>query len=230
MIVIDVNLLVYAYDQSMPQHVAALSWFENVLSTAPIVYLPWQSICGFFRIMTHKRLPGVRCTEEEAARIIDSWLELPNVRAVGPGAGHWPHFRRMLVDGQAGGALGSDAALAALLAAELIYERAGGIRGDRPLKAIIPGGSSVPLLLPDQLDTRASFDDVQKAGSLLGSAACIVLDDSVCMVWLAMNLLHFYRHESCGKCTPCREGSGSDGAATAGSGGTAAGPIGWDAR
>ena len=89
---------------------------------------------------------------------------------------------------------------------ELIYERAGGIRGDRPLKAIIPGGSSVPLLLPDQLDTRASFDDVQKAGSLLGSAACIVLDDSVCMVWLAMNLLHFYRHESCGKCTPCREG------------------------
>ena len=64
----------------------------------------------------------------------------------------------------------------------------------------------MPLLLPDQLDTRASFDDVQKAGSLLGSAACIVLDDSVCMVWLAMNLLHFYRHESCGKCTPCREG------------------------
>jgi NADH-quinone oxidoreductase subunit F len=89
---------------------------------------------------------------------------------------------------------------------ELIYDYAGGIRGDRPLKAIIPGGSSVPLLLPDQLDTPASFDAVQKAGSLLGSAGLIVLDDSVCMVWLAMNLLHFYRHESCGKCTPCREG------------------------
>ncbi len=89
---------------------------------------------------------------------------------------------------------------------ELIYDYAGGIRGDRPLKAIIPGGSSVPLLLPDQLDTPASFDAMQKAGSLLGSAGLIVLDDSVCMVWLAMNLLHFYRHESCGKCTPCREG------------------------
>jgi NADH-quinone oxidoreductase subunit F len=90
---------------------------------------------------------------------------------------------------------------------ELIYDRAGGMQGDRPLKAIIPGGSSVPLLLPEQLDTPASFDDIQKAGSLLGSAGLIVLDDTVCMVWLAMNLLHFYRHESCGKCTPCREGS-----------------------
>jgi NADH-quinone oxidoreductase subunit F len=89
---------------------------------------------------------------------------------------------------------------------ELVYDYAGGIRDDRPLKAISPGGSSVPLLLPHQLDTPASFDAVQKAGSLLGSAGLIVLDDSVCMVWLAMNLLHFYRHESCGKCTPCREG------------------------
>jgi len=89
---------------------------------------------------------------------------------------------------------------------ELIYDHAGGVRGDRQLKAIIPGGSSVPLLMPDQLDTPASFDAIQKAGSLLGSAGLIVLDDSVCMVWLAMNLLHFYRHESCGKCTPCREG------------------------
>ena len=89
---------------------------------------------------------------------------------------------------------------------ELIYDHAGGIRGDRALKAIIPGGSSVPLMLPNQLDTPASFDGIQKAGSLLGSAGLIVLDDTVCMVWLAMNLLHFYRHESCGKCTPCREG------------------------
>jgi NADH-quinone oxidoreductase subunit F len=89
---------------------------------------------------------------------------------------------------------------------ELIYDHAGGIRGDRQLKAIIPGGSSVPLMLPNQLDTPASFDGIQKAGSLLGSAGLIVLDDTVCMVWLAMNLLHFYRHESCGKCTPCREG------------------------
>ncbi|MBI3047454.1 MAG: NADH-quinone oxidoreductase subunit NuoF [Acidobacteria bacterium] len=90
---------------------------------------------------------------------------------------------------------------------ELVFDYAGGMIDDRPLKAIIPGGSSVPLLLPDQLDTPASFDAVQKAGSLLGSAGLIVMNDSVCMVWLAMNLLHFYRHESCGKCTPCREGT-----------------------
>ena len=90
---------------------------------------------------------------------------------------------------------------------ELVFDRAGGMIDDRPLKAMIPGGSSVPLLLPDQLDIPASFDSVQKTGSLLGSAGLIVMNDSVCMVWLAMNLLHFYRHESCGKCTPCREGT-----------------------
>ena len=90
---------------------------------------------------------------------------------------------------------------------ELIEGHAGGVHDGRTLKAVIPGGSSVPILLPAQLDTRASFDGVQQAGSLLGSAGIIVLDDTTCMVWLAENLLHFYRHESCGKCTPCREGT-----------------------
>jgi NADH-quinone oxidoreductase subunit F len=90
---------------------------------------------------------------------------------------------------------------------ELIDGHAGGVRDGRTLKAVIPGGSSVPILMPDQLDTQASFDSIQKAGSLLGSAAIVALDDTTCMVWLAENLLHFYRHESCGKCTPCREGT-----------------------
>jgi len=90
---------------------------------------------------------------------------------------------------------------------ELIYGYAGGIRGGRPLKAVIPGGSSTPVILPDQIDAEASFDGLVKAGSMLGSAAIIVMDDTTCMVWLAENLLHFYRHESCGKCTPCREGT-----------------------
>jgi NADH-quinone oxidoreductase subunit F len=71
---------------------------------------------------------------------------------------------------------------------------------------VIPGGSSVPVLLPDQLDIPASFDGVAKAGSMLGSAGMIVMDETTCMVWAAQNLLHFYEHESCGKCTPCREG------------------------
>jgi NADH-quinone oxidoreductase subunit F len=90
---------------------------------------------------------------------------------------------------------------------QLVFDFAGGVRDGRPLKAVIPGGSSVPILLPDQLDVEASFDGVAKAGSLLGSAGIIVLDDTTCMVWLAVNLLRFYRHESCGKCTPCREGT-----------------------
>jgi NADH-quinone oxidoreductase subunit F len=90
---------------------------------------------------------------------------------------------------------------------ELIDDYAGGIRDGHTMKAVIPGGSSVPILMPDQIDIPASFDDVARAGSLLGSAAIMVLDDTTDMVWLAENLLHFYRHESCGKCTPCREGT-----------------------
>jgi NADH-quinone oxidoreductase subunit F len=91
---------------------------------------------------------------------------------------------------------------------ELIYgERyAGGIRGGHALKCVIPGGSSVPVLLPHEIDVPASFDGIAQAGSLLGSAGIIVMDETTCMVWAAENLLHFYRHESCGKCTPCREG------------------------
>ena len=91
---------------------------------------------------------------------------------------------------------------------DLVYDPkfAGGMRDGRALKAVIPGGSSVPLLLPDQLDVPASFDGIARAGSLLGSAGVIVMDDTTCMVWAAQNLLHFYKHESCGKCTPCREG------------------------
>jgi NADH-quinone oxidoreductase subunit F len=90
----------------------------------------------------------------------------------------------------------------------LIYDDAfgGGIRGGHALKCVIPGGSSVPVLLPQQIDVPASFDGIAGAGSLLGSAGIIVMDETTCMVWAAENLLHFYRHESCGKCTPCREG------------------------
>jgi NADH-quinone oxidoreductase subunit F len=90
---------------------------------------------------------------------------------------------------------------------QLIFDYAGGMRDGRTLKAVIPGGSSTPVMLPDQLDVQASFDAIAKAGSMLGSAAIMALDDTTCMVWLAKNLLFFYRHESCGKCTPCREGA-----------------------
>jgi NADH-quinone oxidoreductase subunit F len=91
---------------------------------------------------------------------------------------------------------------------DLIYDETfgGGIPGGHTMKCVIPGGSSVPVLLPDEIDIPASFDAIAKAGSLLGSAGIIVMDETTCMVWAAQNLLHFYKHESCGKCTPCREG------------------------
>jgi NADH-quinone oxidoreductase subunit F len=90
---------------------------------------------------------------------------------------------------------------------ELIYEVGGGLPEGRQLKAIIPGGSSVPVLTPDQLDTPMDYDSIQAAGSFFGSAAVIVVDDRCCMVQLALRAAKFYLHESCGKCTPCREGT-----------------------
>ena len=90
---------------------------------------------------------------------------------------------------------------------ELIFEHGQGIEDGRALKAIIPGGSSVPVFTPDQLDVQLDFDSVQAAGSYLGSAAVIVIDERACMVQLALRAEKFYMHESCGKCTPCREGT-----------------------
>jgi len=91
---------------------------------------------------------------------------------------------------------------------ELIFEHAGGIREGHRFKAVIPGGSSVPVLGELHLDVGMDFESLQQAGSLLGSAGVIVMDETTCMVSAALNLLHFYWHESCGKCTPCREGTG----------------------
>jgi NADH-quinone oxidoreductase subunit F len=90
---------------------------------------------------------------------------------------------------------------------ELIYDLGGGIADGRQLKAIIPGGSSVPVLTADEVDTPLDFDAMAKAGTMLGSGAVIVIDDRCCMVQLGLRVAQFYMHESCGKCTPCREGT-----------------------
>jgi NADH-quinone oxidoreductase subunit F len=90
---------------------------------------------------------------------------------------------------------------------ELIFDLGGGIPGGRSLKAIIPGGSSTTVMTPDQLDTALDFNSVAEAGSQLGAAAVIVIDDRACIVQLALRSTQFYMHESCGKCTPCREGT-----------------------
>ena len=90
---------------------------------------------------------------------------------------------------------------------ELIYDHGGGIPNGRKLKAIIPGGSSVPVLLPDQIDVALSYDALAEAGTMFGSGAIIVIDDRCCIVQLGLRVAQFYMHESCGKCTPCREGT-----------------------
>jgi NADH-quinone oxidoreductase subunit F len=89
----------------------------------------------------------------------------------------------------------------------LLDDYAGGMKPGFTLKAIIPGGSSVPVLTPDQIDTPLDYESVAAAGSLLGSGGAVFIDDGTCMVDLALNITKFYRHESCGKCTPCREGT-----------------------
>ncbi|HSJ84166.1 MAG TPA: NADH-quinone oxidoreductase subunit NuoF [Acidimicrobiia bacterium] len=91
---------------------------------------------------------------------------------------------------------------------QLIFDIAGGIAGDRELKAIIPGGASAPWFVPEiHLDDRITKDVCAEAGSMLGSGAVIVMDENTCMVRAAERLVRFFAHESCGQCTPCREGT-----------------------
>jgi NADH-quinone oxidoreductase subunit F len=90
---------------------------------------------------------------------------------------------------------------------EIIYGLAGGPPEGRSVKLWFPGGSSSPVLTGDDLDLAYDFDTMAKAGSMLGSGAIIVVDDSTSVVDVALKTAKFYRHESCGKCTPCREGT-----------------------
>ena len=91
----------------------------------------------------------------------------------------------------------------------LIYDEqyGGGILGDKQIKAIIPGGSSTFILGPDKLDTPLDFESIAAAGSMLGSGGVIVLNEDTCIVGAILRMTEFYRDESCGKCTPCREGT-----------------------
>jgi NADH-quinone oxidoreductase subunit F len=92
---------------------------------------------------------------------------------------------------------------------DLIHDLGGGmLHADRPLKAVIPGGSSVPVLTAQECTVDLDFDSLAAIGSMLGSAGIIVMDASTCMVKTIERIAHFYAHESCGQCTPCREGCG----------------------
>lgn len=92
---------------------------------------------------------------------------------------------------------------------DLIYEVGGGILGGKKLKGVIPGGSSFPVFTAEEaLKVNMDFDSVRAAGSLMGTAGVMVMNESTCMVDALRTIAHFYHHESCGQCTPCREGCG----------------------
>src|ERR1041384_7580375 len=90
---------------------------------------------------------------------------------------------------------------------KMIYEVGGGMLGGKKLKAVVPGGSSCPSLTADEIDVAMDFDSLMKIGSMLGSGGVVVLDETNCMVQIALRTMAFYQHESCGWCIPCREGT-----------------------
>ena len=114
MIVLDANLLLYAYDSRSDKHEQARKWIEQALSEETVVGLPWQTISAFIRIATNPRIPGQRFSLDEVVQVVDEWLELPNVKLLAPGDQHWNILRKLLIAGQARGPLATDAQLAAL--------------------------------------------------------------------------------------------------------------------
>jgi NADH-quinone oxidoreductase subunit F len=90
---------------------------------------------------------------------------------------------------------------------ELIEEYAGGIRGGRKIKIIVPGGASATRLTGEHIDVGLDFESMAAAGSMIGTGGVIVLDETVSAVEVAYKMDEFFKHESCGKCTPCREGT-----------------------
>ena len=140
MIVLDANILLYAYGTKSPQHEKALTLVQDLFSGAELVGLPWQTIAAFLRISTNARLAGSRPVPE-AEREIDEWLKQPSVRMLVPGDDHWTLFRRMVVEGQASGVLVSDAEIAALTmeyggmlyTADRDFARFPGLRWKNPL-------------------------------------------------------------------------------------------------
>jgi len=91
---------------------------------------------------------------------------------------------------------------------DIIYTHVGGMRGDKKLKAVIPGGSSSPVLRPEEIDVKMDVESLAAIGSMIGSAGIIAIEEGTCLLDVMMVTMRFYHHESCGQCTPCREGTG----------------------
>jgi len=113
-IVVDANLLIYSYDLDSAHHKKSLSWLEELLSGVEAVGLPWQSVSAFLRVITNRRLSGMRVTLEQAVQVVDEWLQQPNVQILVPADQHWSVLRQMILEGRASGPLVSDAEIAAI--------------------------------------------------------------------------------------------------------------------
>jgi uncharacterized protein len=141
-IVLDANLLIYSYDTRSPHHKKSLSWVERALCGIEIVGLPLQTVSAFVRVLTNRKLPGVRFGLEQAAEVIDEWLAQPSVRLLLPGEDYWHVLRRVIIEGQASGPLVSDAEIAALTieyggvlhTADRDFARFPGLRWKNPLE------------------------------------------------------------------------------------------------
>ena len=113
MILPDLNLLLYAYNPHIPQHERACAWWEQALNGDELIGLPHELLFGFIRIATHPRLGGAAASLEAACKVVDSWLELPQVKVLFPDARHFARVVNLLQRAQARGSLVSDAILAA---------------------------------------------------------------------------------------------------------------------
>lgn len=141
MIVIDANLLIYSYDRDSAHHKKSRFWLEEVLSGVEAVGLPWQSVSAFLRVITNRRLSGMRVSLQQAVQVVDEWLQQPNVQILVPADEHWSVLRQMILEGQASGPLVSDAEIAAITiehgavlhTADRDFARFPGLRWKNPL-------------------------------------------------------------------------------------------------
>jgi toxin-antitoxin system PIN domain toxin len=140
-IVIDANLLIYSYDLDSTYHKKSRAWLEEALSGAEAVGLPWQSVSAFLRVITNRRLSGMRVSLQQAVQVVDEWFQQPNVQMLVPADQHWSVLRQMILEGQASGPLVSDAEIAAITiehggvlhTADRDFARFPGLRWKNPL-------------------------------------------------------------------------------------------------
>lgn len=141
MMLVDANLLIYAVNSDLPQHAAARRWLEGQLSSAASIGLPWVVLLAFLRVCTSARVFERPLAVDQAAAIVDDWLSLPGVRAIGPGPNHWAVLRELLAATGTAGNLTTDAHIATLAiehgavvySADNDFKRFTGVRHVNPL-------------------------------------------------------------------------------------------------